>query len=230
MSRAFLNVPEISKFFPRLKTLANNPAPRCPLCFLCRIGPIVLLFIFLLWNLKVNFFCSPFHILLKKTVCLVMSLAVSLFVWIIFWFYTYLLHLRLLPANNFFMTAPPNVSNIGAANALTGKKPLFVYVFSSTTYTPNTTSYCLFCHSKKSSSSCTLLYVLWRKVSPSRDKTYKYLPSEYAHIVNFFVATVSNWMDRFILESFLSNFSISVVYPALALKSTYILSSLVFPS
>ena len=85
---------------------------------------------------------------------------------------------------------------------------------SSATYIPNNSPYRLFFHSKKLSSSCTTLYVLWHKVSFCRDNTYKYSPSKYAHILSlsFFVAAFLSWINRFILDSLLCNFSISVVY------------------
>ena len=96
-------------------------------------------------------------------------------------------------------------------------------------YITNTTRYRWFFHSKKPLSSWTMPYVLWCKVTPCSDNTYKYSPSENAHILNlsFFLVAFFSWVNRFILEPFLSNFSISVVYPAVALKSRYILSSLV---
>ena len=129
MPKPFFNVPEDNKFFPRLKMLPNIPAPCWVLRFLCRLGPIFE--IFLLWHLTVNFFCLPFHISLKKTVRQVMlHVVVSLFVLTIFCFYIYLLRLRLLPPNIFFITTPLNEPNMGAANAPIGKNlPLCLRLF-----------------------------------------------------------------------------------------------------
>ena len=83
---------------------------------------------------------------------------------------------------------------------------------SSATYIPKTSPYLLF-FSKKLSSSCAMLYVSWCKVSPCPDNTYKYSPSEYAHILNlsFLVGTFFSCINGFILEFFLSKFPSSAL-------------------
>ena len=98
---------EDDKFFPRLKTLPNIPAPSCVLPFLCRLGPILQDYLIVTFDGK--FILLNFSYLAKKDLRQVMShIVVSPFALTIFSFYTYLLHLRLLPPNILFITTPPN--------------------------------------------------------------------------------------------------------------------------
>ena len=99
-------------------------------------------------------------------------------------------------------------------------------------FTPNignTFSYRLFSpHPNKSLSVWLIGYVLCLRVRLSLHKIYKYSPKEYAQTcsLNFLVAASFKRMCRFIFELFPSNFSVSLTYPELALRSRYILSSL----
>ena len=65
------------------------------------------------------------------------------------------------------------------------------------------------------------MYVLCFSVSPLLDSTYKYSESEYAQTLTFKVNSAASFrlISKFILESFHSNFSASLTYPELALKS-----------
>ena len=55
-SKPFFSVPEVNKFFPRVKTLPNIPAPCCILRFLCRFGPII-------WALFIGTFLGKIFLL-----------------------------------------------------------------------------------------------------------------------------------------------------------------------
>ena len=83
-------------------------------------------------------------------------------------------------------------------------------------------------YSKNSSWLWFIAYVLCFNVSPLFERTYKYSDREYAHILTLRLnyAAFFKVICRFILESFLSNFSASLTYPEVALRSRYIFSSL----
>ena len=129
MSKPFCNAPEDNKFFPRLKTLLNIPAPCCVLRFLCRLSAIV-------WDLLIvtfhgKFFLLTLSYLTKKDCPLgnVTRYAVTFCLKKIFFLYISSTPTSF-TSKYLFKTTPLNEPNMGAANAPIGKNPpLYLRLF-----------------------------------------------------------------------------------------------------
>ena len=108
-----------------------------------------------------------------------LHVVVSLFDLTIFSFCTCFQLLYLFPPSISLITTPPNEPSMGVANPPTGKNPPFCLRLFCLPPIYHT-SFCIL----KSHRFLVQCYVLWCKVSPCHDNTYKHSQSEYAHIVN----------------------------------------------